>query len=109
MECILGRRGEEHSFILKPATSTWKTLKVPGERNTQPSHSRTGSVSSGFHHPINVDQTTANNDQYAVLVSCRCNYTGNVLFIHSSCFYQITSKKFPNAYCFPHFVTFLCF
>lgn len=74
------RRGEEHSFILKPATSMWKTLKVPGERNTQPSHLRTGSVSSSFHHPINVDQAASNKDQYAVLVSCRCNYTESRLF-----------------------------
>ncbi|WOH12652.1 hypothetical protein DCAR_0832159 [Daucus carota subsp. sativus] len=74
------RRGEEHSFILKPATSMWKTLKVPSEKNTQPSHSRTGSVSTSFQHPNNVDQTASNNDQYAVLVSCRCNYTESRLF-----------------------------
>lgn len=74
------RRGEEHSFILKPETSTWKTLKVPGERITQLSHSRTGTISSNFHHPINVDQTASNMDQYSVLVSCRCNYTESRLF-----------------------------
>ncbi|KAL8104762.1 uncharacterized protein LOC141677150 isoform X2 [Apium graveolens] len=73
------RRGEEHSFILKPETSVWKTLKVPGERITQLSHLRTGSVSN-FHHPINIDQTASNMDQYAVLVSCRCNYTESRLF-----------------------------
>lgn len=54
----------------------WKTLKVPGERITHLSHSRTGSISSNIHHPINVDQTASIMDQYAVLVSCRCNYTG---------------------------------
>lgn len=74
------RRGEEHSFILKPETSMRKTLKVPGERITQLSHARTGSMSSNFYHPINVDQTTSNMDQYAVLVSCRCNYTESRLF-----------------------------
>lgn len=53
------RRGEEHSFILKPATSLWRS-----------SNSKNQSV----HAPPNA------GDKYAILVSCRCNYTESRLF-----------------------------
>lgn len=66
------RRGEEHSFILKPATSMLKNTKVHGERSSQSLHSQAG---SSLCIPTN-----SSADQYAVLVSCRCNYTESKLF-----------------------------
>ncbi|KAK6251743.1 hypothetical protein QUC31_013463 [Theobroma cacao] len=67
------RRGEEHSFILKPATSMWKDLKTYGEKSKLSSlrppsktFDRKGSAS------------TVN--QYAIMVSCHCNYTASRLF-----------------------------
>ncbi|KAB2047563.1 hypothetical protein ES319_A13G055300v1 [Gossypium barbadense] len=67
------RRGEEHSFILKPVSSMWKDLKTHGEKSKsstlQPpsmTFDRKGSVSVVNH--------------YAVMVSCRCNYTESRLF-----------------------------
>ncbi|PQQ08672.1 uncharacterized protein Pyn_14559 [Prunus yedoensis var. nudiflora] len=36
------RRGEEHSFILKPATSLWKNFKAGGDRRTQSSQLQAG-------------------------------------------------------------------
>ncbi|MBA0751650.1 hypothetical protein Gogos_000561, partial [Gossypium gossypioides] len=67
------RRGEEHSFILKPVSSMWKDLKTHGEKSKssalQPpsmTSDRKGSVSVVNH--------------YAVMVSCRCNYTESRLF-----------------------------
>lgn len=63
------RRGEEHSFILKPVTSMWKSTKARGERSLPlPYKNFEGKRSSSI------------TDQYAVLVSCRCNYTESRLF-----------------------------
>ncbi|MED6134707.1 hypothetical protein PIB30_039543 [Stylosanthes scabra] len=75
------RRGEEHSFILKPAT--WKNLKVQDETNSQLSKSHSGSSASSLNSsPQSVDRRKAslNDDQYAIVVSCRCNYTTSQLF-----------------------------
>ncbi|CAI0386750.1 unnamed protein product, partial [Linum tenue] len=68
------RRGEEHSFILKPASSMWKSPKGLGERTsfssaTRPSQNSTEQSSSN-----------SNSDIYAIMVSCRCNYTESRLF-----------------------------
>ncbi|XWS34040.1 hypothetical protein CRYUN_Cryun21dG0005300 [Craigia yunnanensis] len=67
------RRGEEHSFILKPASSMWKDLKTYGEKSKPSSleppsktFDRKGSASTVNH--------------YAIMVSCRCNYTESRLF-----------------------------
>lgn len=59
-----GRRGEEHSFILKPDTSAWKLQKAQGQ------------ISQSSHLPVEEKRITLTSDQYAVFVSCRCNYTG---------------------------------
>lgn len=77
------RRGEEHSFILKPATSMWKDLKVLGERSSQLSKPQFGNYASNLGvasknaHRWKIAST---DDQYAVMVSCRCNYTGSLAF-----------------------------
>uniref|UniRef100_A0A5B7B8W0 Uncharacterized protein n=1 Tax=Davidia involucrata TaxID=16924 RepID=A0A5B7B8W0_DAVIN len=73
------RRGEEHSFILKPATSAWKSPKCHGERDSQPSHFQAGSAAASLHLASNIVDGKR-SAQYAVLVSCRCNYTESRLF-----------------------------
>ncbi|XP_002520139.2 uncharacterized protein LOC8287018 isoform X1 [Ricinus communis] len=68
------RRGEEHSFILKPDCSMQKTLKAHSERI---------SPSSSLHlapSPIEGRRSISDADKYAIMVSCRCNYTGSRLF-----------------------------
>lgn len=77
------RRGEEHSFILKPATSMWKDLKVLGERSSQLSKPQFGNYASNLGVASkNADgwKIASTDDQYAVMVSCRCNYTGSLAF-----------------------------
>ncbi|KAJ8760845.1 hypothetical protein K2173_021883 [Erythroxylum novogranatense] len=68
------RRGEEHSFILKPTSSTWKNLKVQSEKH---------SPSSSLRIATNITEgrkSSTNVDQYAIMVSCHCNYTESRLF-----------------------------
>ncbi|KAI7726704.1 hypothetical protein M8C21_000269 [Ambrosia artemisiifolia] len=62
------RRGEEHSFILKPATSLWRN----SSKGLSPR------LSSSVHGPPS--DGVMLGDKYAVLVSCRCNYTESRLF-----------------------------
>ncbi|XP_073280093.1 uncharacterized protein [Primulina huaijiensis] len=84
------RRGEEHSFILKPATSLWKGPKGNSGSNLQPSRLPTGSAaSSRQNYSIAEGKDSASAaDQYAILVSRRCNYAESKLF-----FKQTTSWR----------------
>ncbi|KAL5826497.1 hypothetical protein ACOSQ3_018348 [Xanthoceras sorbifolium] len=68
------RRGEEHSFILKPASSMCKNLKVHGERSSRLSTLHL--LSKAFEGK----RSALTADQYAIMVSCRCNYTESRLF-----------------------------
>ncbi|XVF86005.1 hypothetical protein PTKIN_Ptkin17bG0166000 [Pterospermum kingtungense] len=75
------RRGEEHSFILKPASSTWKDLRTCGEK----------SISSSLEPPSQTFErkgSASTVNQYAIMVTCRCNYTESRLF-----FKQTTSWR----------------
>ncbi|KAK6160027.1 hypothetical protein DH2020_003408 [Rehmannia glutinosa] len=76
------RRGEEHSFILKPATTLWKNSKGHIDSNPRPSRLPAGNAASTWHHSSNTEgkHSGSPSDQYAVLVSCRCNYTESKLF-----------------------------
>ncbi|KAL8518803.1 hypothetical protein ACS0TY_009959 [Phlomoides rotata] len=75
------RRGEEHSFILKPATALSKHSKVQGDINPRASHATTGNAASICHNPNSEPKHSGSSaDEYAVLVSCRCNYTDSKLF-----------------------------
>ncbi|KAE8673240.1 protein TWIN LOV 1-like isoform X1 [Hibiscus syriacus] len=70
------RRGEEHSFILKPVSSIWKDVKTYGETYK----------SSGLQPPSQTSNRKWNVsivNHYAVMVSCRCNYTESRLFSSS--------------------------
>ncbi|XP_009135553.1 uncharacterized protein LOC103859731 [Brassica rapa] len=69
------RKGEEHSFIVKPAFSVGSNLK--------PSAARKELKSSSLSLPsVNFERLGSglSGDHYAVMVSCRCNYTESRLF-----------------------------
>lgn len=68
------RRDEEHSFILKPATSMWRNIKACGEKISQSSRLQAGNATSSL------SLTSKTIDQYAIMVTCRCNYTESRLF-----------------------------
>lgn len=70
------RRGEEHSFILKPVPSLLKNLKAYGEKSSQSSSSSLRLPSKTFEG----NGSSSAADQYAVMLSCRCNYTESRLF-----------------------------
>ncbi|XP_050374315.1 uncharacterized protein LOC126791863 [Argentina anserina] len=77
------RRGEEHSFILKPATTLWKNFKTGGDRSTQQSLAQAGNAASTSRLALKTAEQKKNAstaDQYAIMVSCRCNYTESRLF-----------------------------
>ncbi|XP_012438597.1 uncharacterized protein LOC105764533 isoform X1 [Gossypium raimondii] len=68
------RRGEEHSFILKPASSVWKDLKIYGGK----------SKSSTLKPRLKTSDkkgSTSNVHKYAIMISCRCNYSKSRLFL----------------------------
>ncbi|KAL1539407.1 hypothetical protein AAHA92_28029 [Salvia divinorum] len=76
------RRGEEHSFILKPVTTLWKNPKV--QTYSKLRRRRTSARAAGS-CPLPFSNTEwkyseAPAVQYAVLVTCRCNYTDSKLF-----------------------------
>ncbi|KAL9325400.1 hypothetical protein ACSQ67_006045 [Phaseolus vulgaris] len=84
------RRGEEHSFILKPATSMWKNIKAQDEGSQfsklqSPNSSSRSSLSSKSPDRTKI---VSSDNQYAIMVSCRCNYTASRLF-----FKQATSWR----------------
>ncbi|XP_021908464.1 uncharacterized protein LOC110822625 isoform X1 [Carica papaya] len=68
------RRGEEHSFILKPASSM-KNFKALSEKTPQSSSLRLASTTT-----VDRKETASTGDLYAIMVSCRCNYTESRLF-----------------------------
>nr|DAD36845.1 TPA_asm: hypothetical protein HUJ06_007486 [Nelumbo nucifera] len=77
------RKGEEYSFILKPVNSVWSNLKGYGEKNSQLSHLQAGRTAPSIHLPSRLGEgkrVSLTADKYAVLVSCRCNYTESRLF-----------------------------
>ncbi|XP_042049076.1 uncharacterized protein LOC121794799 isoform X2 [Salvia splendens] len=75
------RRGEEHSFILKPATTMWKHGKGNSDGNPRLSRVSAASASSSLPHlNSGAKNNGSSTDQFAVLVSCRCNYTESKLF-----------------------------
>ncbi|XVE53295.1 hypothetical protein DITRI_Ditri02bG0192800 [Diplodiscus trichospermus] len=67
------RRGEEHSFILKQASSIWKDLKTFEEKSKLSSLQPSSKTFDRKGSSLNVNQ-------YAIMVSCRCNYTESRLF-----------------------------
>ncbi|CAG7889924.1 unnamed protein product [Brassica rapa] len=80
------RKGEEHSFIVRPAFSVGSNVK--------PSAARKQLKSSSLSLPsVNFERKGSglSGDQYAVMVSCRCNYTDR-----SSLFFKQRTKWRPR-------------
>ncbi|KAG4377473.1 hypothetical protein AAZX31_18G117400 [Glycine max] len=88
------RRGEEHSFILKPATSMSKNLKAQDESSqfskVQSPNSAKSSLSSKSPDRTKIASI---DDQYAIMVSCRCNYTASRLFFKQATSWQPRSSR----------------
>ncbi|KAI0498917.1 hypothetical protein KFK09_019815 [Dendrobium nobile] len=75
------RRGEEHSFILKPATKLVGNLKGHSNAHAMVSHGKVGATALSLaSNTSEVRNISPSIDQYAILVSCRCNYTESKLF-----------------------------
>ncbi|KAE9607921.1 hypothetical protein Lalb_Chr09g0335271 [Lupinus albus] len=91
------RRGEEHSFILKPTTSMYKNLKVEEERSSQLSKLQFGNSASKLNlsskSPDKGENALGGDDQYAVMVSCRCNYTASRLFFKQPISWQPRTSR----------------
>lgn len=75
--CIIDRRDEEHSFILKPSM-LWRDFKAETDSNLGRRRTSTRAARSSQHPSSNIEWRYSDPPavQYAVLVSCRCNYTG---------------------------------
>ncbi|KAL2903281.1 hypothetical protein RDABS01_001991 [Bienertia sinuspersici] len=76
------RKGEEHSFILKPAISFLKKSKIFDDKISK-SHSKSGTKATSVRLPsFSVEETKdlSTSHKYAILVSCRCNYSESRLF-----------------------------
>lgn len=76
------RRGEEHSFILRPVNPVLKSSNGHSGKTFRSSRVHSRSASSTWHHSSNIEERNigSSTDKYAVLVSCRCNYTESKLF-----------------------------
>ncbi|KAK4358142.1 hypothetical protein RND71_023752 [Anisodus tanguticus] len=76
------RRGEEHSFILKPVNPILKSSNGHSGKTFRSSRVHSRSASSTWNHFSNIEDRNIGSptDKYAVLVSCRCNYTESKLF-----------------------------
>ncbi|KAF0916512.1 hypothetical protein E2562_007590 [Oryza meyeriana var. granulata] len=82
------RRGEEHSFILKPATMSSKDRRTNGDAPLTLSLPKMNGTAKNVSVPKVGDTSGSLTDQYAVLISYRCNYTESKLF-----FKQATSWR----------------
>ncbi|XP_015965427.1 uncharacterized protein LOC107489172 [Arachis duranensis] len=84
------RRGEEHSFVVKPATSMKKSINIQHDTSSQFSkqfQNRTSKLSLDGRNP------TLINDQYAIVVSYRCNYTASRLFFKQQTSWRPCTSK----------------
>ncbi|XP_073109692.1 uncharacterized protein [Elaeis guineensis] len=77
------RRGEEHSFILKPASTLNRDFRGNGETSLLQPHSKMSTTMPNMHMISRISErgrAPSSADLYAILVSCRCNYTESKLF-----------------------------
>uniref|UniRef100_A0A0E0GGX9 RNA-binding S4 domain-containing protein n=1 Tax=Oryza nivara TaxID=4536 RepID=A0A0E0GGX9_ORYNI len=82
------RRGEEHSFILKPATMSFRDRRTNNDAPLTLSLPKMNGTATNVSLPKVGETIGSLMDQYAVLVSYRCNYTESKLF-----FKQATSWR----------------
>lgn len=92
------RKGEQHSLILKPTTSMWKSSFTTKDRNSSSAKEGCNSQALGnsaltgntFPKKIDGKRDILEGDQqeasqYAILVSCRCSHTeSRIYFKHST-------------------------
>ncbi|KAM0944118.1 hypothetical protein DsansV1_C12g0116101 [Dioscorea sansibarensis] len=78
------RRGEEHSFVLRPATTIARDfVKAQGCSSGLPLHTKIGAAATSSHQMSRVSEgirSSSNEDRFAVLVSCRSNCSESKLF-----------------------------
>ncbi|KAH7666289.1 hypothetical protein IHE45_13G091700 [Dioscorea alata] len=78
------RRGEEHSFVLRPATTMARDFfKAQGGSSGLPPHPKIGAAATSSHQMSRVSEgirASSNEDRFAVLVSCRSNCSESKLF-----------------------------
>ncbi|KAK9093393.1 hypothetical protein Syun_028304 [Stephania yunnanensis] len=87
LSLLLKLRDEAHSFILRPTSSMWSNFKAVSEKRLRPPQSQSRGALPKLHLPSNRDEekgVSSSYDQYAILVSCRCNYTESRLFFKKS-------------------------
>ncbi|KAG2629416.1 hypothetical protein PVAP13_3KG430500 [Panicum virgatum] len=86
------RRGEEHSFILKPATMSSRERRTNSDAPPALSlPTMTGATLNTT--PKVADPYVALSDQYAVLVSYRCNYTESKLFFKQATTWRLSAAS----------------
>ncbi|TVU50225.1 hypothetical protein EJB05_01589 [Eragrostis curvula] len=82
------RRGEEHSFILKPAAMPSRDRRTNSDAPPTLSLPTMNGATSNAHTPKVTEPYIAPSDQYAVLVSYRCNYSESKLFFKQATSWQ---------------------
>lgn len=80
---VFFRRGEEHSFILKPAISTWKKFISQDRAGAQSSQVALGNAlkSSALSKLTDGKESPSNTDHYSIMVSCHCNASGTPCYL----------------------------
>lgn len=73
------RRGEEHSFILKPAIMSSRDRRINSDVPLTLSLPKMSGTATNTSTPRVSELSAGLTDQYAVLISYRCNYTGELL------------------------------
>ncbi|CAM0870820.1 unnamed protein product [Alopecurus aequalis] len=82
------RRGEEHSFILKPAIMSSRNRRTNSDAPPNLLLPKTTGAATNSSTPRVSDPSVALTDQYAVLISYRCNYTESKLFFKQATSWQ---------------------
>ncbi|XP_062202209.1 uncharacterized protein LOC133904721 isoform X2 [Phragmites australis] len=82
------RSGEEHSFILKPATMSSRDRRTNSDAPMALSLPTMTGATLNTHTPRVAEPYVAPSDQYAVLVSYRCNYSESKLFFKQATSWQ---------------------
>uniref|UniRef100_M8C055 Uncharacterized protein n=1 Tax=Aegilops tauschii TaxID=37682 RepID=M8C055_AEGTA len=82
------RRGEEHSFILKPAIMSSRDRRINSDVPLTLSLPKMSGAATNTSTPRVSELSTGLTDQYAVLISYRCNYTESKLFFKQATSWQ---------------------
>ncbi|EMS63602.1 hypothetical protein TRIUR3_08873 [Triticum urartu] len=82
------RRGEEHSFILKPAIMSSRDRRINSDVPLTLSLPKMSGAATNTSTPRVSELSAGLTDQYAVLISYRCNYTESKLFFKQATSWQ---------------------